>query len=174
MRKSPRTRHQRYSLAMKGTTILAIALAVATTGARAADYKVGSIEIDAPWSRATPKGAKVASGYVRITNTGATPDRLTGGTFVAAGGVEIHTMSIDRGVMRMRELEAGLEIKPGATVELTPSSDHLMFTDMKRPLSKGEHVKGTLVFEKAGTADLEYVVEAIGATKRPAGGHSGH
>jgi copper(I)-binding protein len=156
------------------STILAIILVLVTTGVRAADYKVGSIEIDAPWSRATPKGAKVASGYLRITNTGATPDRLTGGTFAAAGSVEIHTMSIERGVMRMRELKDGLEIKPGAAVELSPSSDHLMFTDMKRLLSKGEHVKGTLVFEKAGTAEIEYVVEAIGAARRPASGHGGH
>jgi periplasmic copper chaperone A len=157
---------------MKPATILAIALVVAANGAWAANYKVGSIEIDGPWARATPKGAKVAGGYLRIRNTGSTPDRLTGGTFVPAGGVEIHEMSVDRGVMRMRELKGGLEIKPGQTVELQPSSIHLMFTDLKRPLAKGEHVKGTLMFEKAGTVEVEYAVEAIGAS-RPSG-HAGH
>jgi copper(I)-binding protein len=157
---------------MKPAPILAIALTLAASSAWSADYKVGSIEIDGPWSRATPKGAKVAGGYLRITNTGSTPDRLTGGTFAPAGGVEIHQMSMDRGVMRMRELKEGLEIKPGATIELQPSSNHLMFIDLKRPLAKGEHIKGTLVFEKAGAVEVEYAVEAIGAG-RPSG-HAGH
>jgi copper(I)-binding protein len=116
----------------------------------------------------------VASGYLRIRNTGSTPDRLTGGTLAPAGGVEIHEMSVDRGVMRMRELKGGLEIKPGATVELQPSTIHLMFTDLKRPLAKGEHVKGTLVFEKAGAVEIEYAVAAIGASRPQAGGHAGH
>lgn len=153
---------------MKRTTIIALALILATSRAWAADYKVGSLEIDGPWSRATPKGAKVGSGYLTIRNTGSTPDRLTGGTFAQAGGVEIHQMSMDRGVMRMRELKEGLEIKPGATVELQPSANHLMFIDLKRPLAKGEHVKGTLVFEKAGAVEVEYAVEAVGAS-RPSG-----
>ncbi|MFL5051786.1 MAG: copper chaperone PCu(A)C [Xanthobacteraceae bacterium] len=159
---------------MKPTTILAIALILGASGAWAADYTVGNIEIDGPWSRATPKGAKVASGYLKITNTGSTPDRLTGGTFIPAGGVEIHEMSVDRGVMRMRELKGGLEIKPGETVELQPSSIHLMFTNLRRPLAKGEHVKGTLVFEKAGSVEVEYAVEPIGASKRQPSGHPGH
>lgn len=159
---------------MKSGTLLAVALLLGANGAWAADYKVGSIEIDAPWSRATPKGAKVAGGYLRIRNTGSTPDRLTGGTFVPAGGVEIHEMSMDRGVMRMRELKDGLEIKPGAAVELQPSTMHLMFTDLKRPLAKGEHVKGTLVFEKAGAVEIEYTVEAIGASRPQSAGHAGH
>ena len=159
---------------MKPATILAIALTFVASAAWSADYKVGSIEIDGPWSRATPKGAKVASGYLRITNTGSTPDRLTGGTFAPAGSVEIHQMSMDRGVMRMRELKEGLEIKAGATIELQPSSNHLMFTDLKRPLAKGEHIKGTLVFEKAGAVEVEYAVEAIGASRPPASGHAGH
>ena len=157
---------------MKPIILVAIALILGATGAWAADYKVGDLEIDRPWSRATPKGSKVASGYLRIRNTGSTPDRLTGGTFASAGGVEIHETSTDRGVMRMRELKGGLEIKPGATVELQPSALHLMFTNLKRPLAKGEHVKGTLVFEKAGSVEVEYAVEAVGAA-RPSG-HAGH
>ena len=52
--------------------------------------------------------------------------------------------------------------QPGATVELKPGSYHLMFTDLTRPLTAGERVKGTLVFEKAGTVDVEYTVESIG------------
>jgi len=151
--------------------VIALLLLTATSGAGAQDYKAGSLQIDHPWSRATPKGAKIAAGYVKITNTGSAPDRLVGGTFAQSRGVEIHEMAVERGVMKMRELKEGVELKPGASVELKPSGMHLMFTNLGRPLVKGERVKGTLVFEKAGPVDVEYMVEAIGGTPS---GHAGH
>ena len=154
------------------TLVLGLAFLLVAPGAGAYDYKVGNVEIDRPWSRATPKGAKVAGGYLKMTNRGSAPDRLIGGTFAQSRAIEIHEMSVERGVMKMRELKGGLEINPGATVELKPGALHLMFTDLARPLAKGERVKGTLVFEKAGTVEVEYAVEAIGGT--PAGGHAGH
>lgn len=159
---------------MTRSLALAIALVLGAGGASAYDYKVGNLEIDRPWSRATPKGAKVASGYLKITNGGSTPDRLVGGTFASSRAVELHEMSVERGVMKMRELKEGLEIKPGATVELKPGSYHLMFTDLSRALAKGERVKGTLMFEQAGTVEVEYTVEAIGATPKQHGGHAVH
>ncbi len=81
-------------------------------------------------------------------------------------------MSMDGGVMKMRLLPKGLEIKPGQTVELKPGSYHLMFSGLKQPFEQGKRVKGTLTFEKAGTVEVEYAVEAIGGS--PAADHSGH
>lgn len=149
--------------------IVAAVLAFAG-GVAAEDYRLGPIKIEQPWSRATPKGARVAGGYLKITNTGTEPDRLVGGTAPFAGGFEIHEMSMDGGVMKMRMLRNGVEIKSGATVEFKPESYHLMFTGLTRPLVKGERLKGTLVFEKAGTVEVEYVVQAVGAPG-PMGGH---
>jgi len=130
--------------------------------AHASDYKIGSLEINHAWARATPKGAKVGAGYLTISNTGTAPDRLVGGTLAAAAGFSIHEMTTVDGVSRMRPLSDGLEIKPGETVELKPGSFHLMFTDLKQPLAQGEHVKGTLVFAKAGTIDVEFGVQPVG------------
>src|SRR5215207_9936449 len=104
--------------AMKMRVAFVLAAMLSAGGAHAYDYKVAGLEIDRPWSRATPKGAKVASGYVKITNTGTTPDRLVGATFALSARTESHEMSMDRGIMKMRELKSGLEIKPGGTVEL--------------------------------------------------------
>ncbi len=123
--------------------------------------------IDHPWSRATPKGANVAGGYLKITNTGTTPDRLIGGTVDAAKRFEIHEMSMTGGVMRMRELKDGLEIPAGKTVELKPSSYHVMMMDLSKPFTKGDRVKASLTFEKAGKIAIEFAVEAIGGS--PAG-----
>lgn len=141
--------------------------------------KAGGILVAAPWSRATPGGAKVAGGFLRLTNTGATPDRLVGGTFARAGGVELHEMAVRDGVMTMRPLADGLAIAPGQSVELAPGGYHLMFTDLKAPLKEGESVSGTLVFETAGEVKVTFAVRGIGAKSpddkgaegAPAGGH---
>ena len=156
--------------------LLAAAMALAVTSASAHEYKVGSLEIQNPWSRATPKGATVAGGYMKIVNTGTPPDRLIGGSTEAAPKFEIHEMSMEGGVMKMRPLPKGIEIKPGQTVEFKPGGYHLMFVGISQPVEQGKRVKGTLEFEKAGKVDVEYAVEAIGGTPKgePAGGHSGH
>ena len=150
---------------MKPTVLLlALALASVATVVAAKDYKIGALEIQQPWARATPKGAKTAAGYVAVKNTGSAPDRLTGGSLVGAGGAQVHEMMMDNGVMKMRAVPDGIEIKPGETVELKPGGLHLMFTDLKARLVKGQSVKGTLTFANAGTVDVEFAVEGVGAT----------
>ncbi|WP_406600746.1 copper chaperone PCu(A)C [Microvirga rosea] len=127
-----------------------------------ATVKIGDLTIEQPWSRATPGGAKVGGGYLRITNTGKEPDRLVGGSFPLAERVEIHEMSMVDNVMRMKPVDGGLDIAPGASVELKPGGYHLMFMDLKEPLKDGQSLKGTLVFEKAGTVEVTYTVRGMG------------
>ncbi len=139
--------------------------------------KIGPIEITGIWTRATPGGARVGAGYMRITNTGSEPDRLIGGSMVKAGRFEVHEMAMDGDVMRMREIQGGLEIKPGETVELKPGGLHVMFMDLGTGIEKGEVVSGTLVFETAGTVEVTYPASAIGAPAPGAdarGNHSSH
>jgi copper(I)-binding protein len=149
--------------------LFAVALTLVAGSASAHEYKVGSIEIKHPWARATPKGSEVAGGYMKLINTGTEPDRLIGGTNENSQTFEIHEMSMDGGVMKMRPLPNGIEIKPGQTVELKPASYHLMFVGLKAPFEKGKRVKGTLQFEKAGKVDVEYVVEAVGGSPKMEG-----
>jgi periplasmic copper chaperone A len=144
------------------SVVFALAACLLATGALAQQYKLGSLEIDHPWSRATPKGAKTGAGYVSIKNTGSTVDRLVGGSFADAGKVEVHQMTMDQGVMKMRPVAGGVEIKPGETIELKPDGYHLMFMDLRQPLKKGEQVAGTLEFEKAGAVQVQFTVGAIG------------
>jgi copper(I)-binding protein len=132
-------------------------------GAQAADYNVGPMHIDYPWTRATPKGASSGAGYLTVTNNGITPDRLSCTSSDAAGGCQIHSMTMDNGVMKMRPVENGLEIKPGETVTLKPGGYHLMFVDLKHPLEQGSAVEATLQFEKAGPVKIEFPILALGA-----------
>lgn len=150
-------------------TILRGALGVAaiilvTASALAQTYKAGALTIEAPWARATPGGAKVAGGYLTIANTGTAPDRLVGGTLALAEKGEVHDMSMRGGVMRMRELDNGLAIPAGGRVELRPGGLHLMFTGLKGGLKEGDSVRGTLVFDKAGTVQVEFKVRSVGAS----------
>jgi copper(I)-binding protein len=139
----------------------------------AAEYDVGSIHIAQPWSRATPKGAKAGAGYMTITNKGTTPDKVSCVSDDASAQCEIHSMTMEGGVMKMRPVEGGLEIKPGETVTLAPMGFHVMFRDLKHPLERGKTVKATLKFDKAGSVDVEYPVMAIGATAPEAAASGG-
>jgi periplasmic copper chaperone A len=136
---------------------------ITTVPAAAADYNVGSIHISQPWSRATPKGAASGAGYMTITNTGTTPDTVNCVSADASAQCQIHSMTIEGGVMKMRPVEGGLEIKPGETVTLKPGGYHVMFVNLKHALEQGQSVKATLKFDHAGTVDIEYPVAAIGA-----------
>jgi copper(I)-binding protein len=110
----------------------------------------------------------VAGGYMKIENTGKEADRLVGGSTGIAGKFEVHEMKMSGNVMKMRELDKGLEVPPGKSVELKPGSYHVMLTDLKQQPKAGDKVKGTLLFEKAGKVEVEYTVRGLGAG---AGGH---
>jgi periplasmic copper chaperone A len=138
-------------------------LPMGATGQEPSRYTLGPLVIEAPWIRATPAGAQVAGGYVKITNNGQTPDRLIGGSLPVAADVQVHEMSMNDGVMKMRMVKDGLEIAPGKTVELKPGGFHLMFTGLREPLVDKQTIKGTLRFEKAGVVEVEYHVAPIGA-----------
>lgn len=131
--------------------------------ATAQDYKIGSLEITTPWTRATPPSARTGGGFMTITNKGTTADRLVSARSNASDKVEIHEMRMDGNVMRMRQLEKGLEIPPGATVMLKPGSYHIMFMELKAPIAKDASVPLTLVFEKAGSVDVQLTAAAMGA-----------
>ena len=148
-------------------TIGAVALLAAQMAgaqlARAADYDVGSIHISQPWSRATPKGAAAGAGYMTVTNKGTAPDRVSCVSSDASAQCQIHTMTMEDGVMKMRPVEGGLEILPGQTITLKPGGFHIMLLDLKHPLEQGQSVKATLKFDRAGTVDVEYPIAGIGA-----------
>lgn len=156
---------------LAAATLVAV---LAAAGARAADYDVGPIHVAEPWARATPKGASTGAAYLTVTNAGSAPDRLSCAASEAAAQCQIHTMRMDDGVMKMRPLEGGLEIKPGETVTLKPGSDHVMLMNLKHPLEAGKTVEATLQFEKAGPLKVEFAILAMGAAApgAPAGGGS--
>jgi periplasmic copper chaperone A len=149
-------------------------LAAAAESQPAAVFQQGSLRVEAPWSRATPGAVRIGAGYLKITNTGSTPDRLLGGSIALADRLEVHEMSTANGVMTMRKLPEGLTIEPGQTVELRPGGYHLMFIGLHQPLAEGQTFKATLNFEKAGTLEVEFRVGGLGAGGPAAAGEHHH
>ena len=157
----------RKTIAMLSGLVLMAGLAGSV--ARADDVKAGDLVISQAWSRATPNGAKIGAGYLTIENKGTAADKLVGVSGDVSPRIEVHEMSMNNGVMKMRPVDGGLTIDPGKTVKLAPSGYHLMIMDLKSQLKQGDKLPLTLQFEKAGKVAVTLDVQGVGA-QGPGGG----
>ena len=117
-----------------------------------------ALTVDQAWVRATPPNAAVAGGFLRITNAGTADEVLLAADTEAAERVEIHEMKMRGEVMEMRQLNGGLDIPAGETVELKPGGYHLMLIKPKRPLAEGQSLTLTLRFKNAGERKVSFMV----------------
>ncbi len=123
----------------------------------------GKLQIEHPWARATPPGASVGGGYVTVSNAGGAADKLIGASSPAADHVELHVMSMDNGVMRMRQVPS-FKVPAHGELTLKPGGNHLMFLGLKHPFEQGAKIPVKLKFEKAGTVEVELDVASMGAS----------
>lgn len=137
---------------MPGMNMSGMGSMTMTAGGDAA--KVGELEISGGFAKAMLPGQPVGGGFFSVKNNGATDDRLVSVTSPISDQVQIHEMSMQGNVMKMRELKDGIAIPAGKSVELTPGNLHLMFQKVKTPFRQGDKVPVTLTFEKAGKVDL--------------------
>ena len=133
----------------------------------------GDVAITTPWMRQPPPGAKVAGGYLTLTNEGEQADWLVGGSVPFARRIEIHEMATTNGMMTMKPVEGGLEVSPGATVQLAPGGYHLMMMGLTDAPQNGDRVPVTLEFRNAGAVEVMMQVAPMGAATAPTD-HSGH
>ena len=112
--------------------------------------------------RGTVAGMPSSAAYLKITNNGVSDDRLIAAKAAIAQRVEIHSMEMDHGVMRMRAVDGGLAIAAGDSVTLAPGGLHIMLMGLTTDLAPDSQHEIILVFEKAGDIKL------TGTAKRPA------
>lgn len=120
-----------------------------------------SIEISRPWARTSPGEKGQTGGFFTVTNKGREADRLIAAESPAAAKIEIHGIKVIGYGIRMRPLEKGLRLPPDTAITLKPRGYHLLI-ELKAPLALGQRVPVTLTFEKAGTRQVDLVVEAPG------------
>jgi copper(I)-binding protein len=123
--------------------------------------KLGTLEISDAYVRAMLPGQPVGGGYLVIRNTGSEGDRLVSASSPSSPAVEIHEMSMQGQIMKMRRLEGGIAVPAGQTVELKPGGLHLMFTKVATPFRHGDSVLLTLIFERSGKIELSLPVEGF-------------
>jgi copper(I)-binding protein len=135
----------------------ALILLLAAAGAMA---QTADIQIKDAWARATPGAAQTAAAYVTIVS--AAGDRLTAASTPVAQKAELHTMTMDGSVMKMRQVD-DIDLPAGKTVTLKPGGYHIMLTGLTQPLTEGQTFPLTLTFEKAGTREVTVAVQKVGS-----------
>jgi periplasmic copper chaperone A len=144
--------------------LLAASLALLSGVAQAHSHEKGELQVQHPWSRQTPPGAKVGVGFMEIRNLGWNPDRLIAVSTPLAGRVEMHITLRQGEVTRMRQVQS-FEIPARARVQLRPGGAHLMLVELVRPLGKGERVPMMLRFLHAGQMAIELEVQELGSRR---------
>ena len=153
------------------TVLLALPAALLLPAALVSLPAYAQVQVEKPWVRPTPPGAKAAAGYMVLRNQAAAPDRLVSASTPAAERVETHVTVRDGEVLRMREAKDGFEVPAGGSFELKPAGPHLMLVNLKAPIKAGERVPVTLRFQRAGEVKVEFVAGHQPAGK---GGHHHH
>lgn len=148
----------------------AATLATLVLGASAA-WGQSAVVVTNAWSRATPPGAQTGAAYFTLTSPAG--DKLVGVSTQVAKTAQVHEMTMDGTIMRMREVTGGLDLPPGKPVALQPGGYHVMLMGLAAPLKRGQTLRLHLTFEHAAPVDVEAPIAAIGATSSPMGGPGG-
>lgn len=145
-----------------------LAFAASLVAASAALAQPSQLEVNNAWAAATPGKAENGAAYVTIQSP--TADRLVSASSPVAKKAELHTMSMQGMVMKMRPI-AGLDIPAGQPVTLKPGGEHIMLIGLNQPLQEGRSFPLTLDFEKAGPRTVTVAVEKAGARGPAAAQH---
>jgi copper(I)-binding protein len=149
---------------MRRNIFLAIFTAIGITiggPVLAQTVSTSAIKIENAYTRATMPGQQVAGGFMKIENRGNSTDQLLSANSPIAGEVQLHEMAMEGNVMKMRQVK-DIAVPAGGAVELKPGGLHLMFMNIKAPLSAGEMVPVKLKFAKAGEVEVKMPVNAMG------------
>lgn len=149
---------------------LAAALLVSFASYSHAAGNTASIETGGGWIRATAPGQDQAGADLAITSKQSAT--LIGASSPACKAVQLHTMTMEGGMMRMREVKA-IELPAGKRVNLRKSGYHLMMVGLKAPLKEGETVPFTLSIRlgKQGVVKVETTAEVKSLTATEAESH---
>ncbi|WP_114087745.1 copper chaperone PCu(A)C [Thalassospira profundimaris] len=114
----------------------------------------GDISISNAWSKESIGRVPNGAVFFTIENAGA-EDRIIGATSSLADKTELHTHIMDGNVMKMRQVDGGVEVPAHGAVAFKPGSYHVMLIGLHDPLKAGQHIALTLQFEKAGDVPVD-------------------
>lgn len=138
------------------TLLLALGLGFAGQGALA-DEGVGIAD---PYARAVPPGQPNSAVFMRIENAGTGDRALVAAESPASDVVELHTHTMDDGMMKMRRVER-IPLPAGETVTLEPGGLHIMLIGLKQQLMPGDEVSLTLELDDGSSVSLTAPVRKV-------------
>ena len=156
---------------MISSRIFPAALFVLLCSSGASPVFAQSVKAENAWARATVPGQKTGSVYVELTSS--SDGALVAAASPVAARAELHSMTMEGGVMRMRALPR-VELPAGKTVKLAPGGMHVMLVDLKQPLKAGDKVPVTLSVQSAGTSVTTLKLEVPVRGGEPAADHHRH
>ncbi|WP_263264974.1 copper chaperone PCu(A)C [Pseudomonas sp. RIT-PI-S] len=146
----------------------ALALLAGLAGAQ--DYRIGDLEVLAPWSQELPPSAPTAAAYFTVRNTGMADDYLLGVDSPVASEAQLHEHIGADGMMKMQQVE-GVIIPAAGQVRFAPMGSHVMLLGLgdRSQLVDGASFPLTLHFQNAG--DLQVQVQVFAQPPEGAGMH---
>lgn len=123
------------------------------------------------WVRAPAPGQQVAGAYMELASRSNLA--LISIASPVAGRVELHSMAVEGGVMRMRPV-GRIELPAGKPVKLAPGGLHVMLMDLKQVLKPGDRVPLTLTVQRPDFSRAVFTIEAEVRTAAPEAGHHHH
>lgn len=155
-----------------GITAAALAACVSVhAGAVQASDAAGKITIEDAWARATIGATANGAAYFTANNAGERADAIVAADSPVAARVELHTHTVEDGMMRMHEVER-VEVAPGEPTKFEPGGLHVMLIDLEAPLMEGETFPLTLEFADAGMVAVDVEVKPV--THDPGAEGQGH
>ena len=146
-------------------------LLIASTQAQA--VKAGDLVIEHAHARATKGNMPNSASFLQIVNKGKADDALLSASAAIAERVELHTMSMEGDVMKMRAIDS-VDLKAENTISMKPGQGpHVMLLGLKKSLKAGDKFPMTLNFRKAGAVEVSVEVMDIGTHNKHGSGH-GH
>ena len=140
-------------------TLIGLFLAAFCQSVAAASLADG-VRVDDPYVRAVPPGQPNSASFMVLHNTGEKGGALTGASSPVAEVVELHTHTMEDGMMRMRKVEK-IDLPAGEVVKLQPGGLHVMLIGLKQKLIPDEKVQLTLIFEDGSSKQVEAPVRKL-------------
>jgi copper(I)-binding protein len=141
--------------------------------ALAAESVADAIMVDDPYVRAVPPGQPNSASFMVLHNMSKKGSALTGASSSVAEVVELHTHTLEEGMMRMRKVEK-IDLPAGEVVKLQPGGLHVMLIGLKQKLVPDEKVSLTLTFEDGSSLRVDAPVRKLQMHMKMGGNEGGH
>lgn len=135
-------------------------------GAVLAQSATDEVTVSGAYIRAVPPGQPNSASFMQVSNAGSVQHALVGGSSPAAEVVELHTHTMEGGMMRMRQVDK-IEVPAGGSVSLQPGGLHVMLIGLKQQLMPGQDIPLTLQFEDGSEVTLQAPVQKLQMKMKP-------